>query len=147
MKAGLYSWRMVSLTDPALEKIKAERFQEMQERLGKKEVNEVEIEVTDANFRQEVIEKSKSLPVVVDFWASWCMPCLTLGPVLEKLAKKFDGRFVLAKANVDKNQATSAQYAVSSIPSVKFFKNGQITDEFVGVLPEEQVEQWLQKNL
>ncbi|RLJ05421.1 MAG: thioredoxin [Candidatus Aenigmatarchaeota archaeon] len=105
------------------------------------------IEVTDNDFQEKVVELSERLPVVVDFWAVWCTPCLLLGPVLEKLADEYDGKFILAKVNVDQSPATSQKYGIMSIPSVKMFKNGKIVDEFVGALPEPAVRQWLDKNL
>lgn len=107
----------------------------------------MEIEVNDNNFNENVIEKSKEVPVVVDFWAQWCAPCLILKPVLEKLAKEFDGKFILAKANVDQTRNQAQQYGVRGIPSVKMFKNGKIIDEFVGAMPEDMVKNWLNKNL
>ena len=107
----------------------------------------MEIEVNDENFEKEVIEKSKEIPIVVDFWAEWCMPCNMLGPVLEKLAKEYDGKIILAKANVDNAGTKSGEYGVSGIPAVKMFKNGEVVDEFVGALPEDQIKEWLDKNL
>jgi putative thioredoxin len=107
----------------------------------------MEIEVTDANFQEEVIEKSKKTPVLVDFWASWCGPCMMLKPVLEKIAKEYDGKFVLAKAVTDDNQDAAGKYGVMSIPSVKLFKNGEIVDEFVGAQPESTIKQWLDQKL
>ena len=106
-----------------------------------------EIEVNDSNFEDDVIEQSKKVPVVVDFWASWCMPCLMLSPILEKLAREYNGKFVLAKMNVDEGRLTSQKYGVMSIPSVKMFRNGKVTSEFVGAIPEPAVRQWLEKNL
>jgi len=115
----------------------------------KKEENrsEIEIEVNDENFQQEVIEKSKKVPVVVDFWAGWCMPCMMLAPILEKLAHEYNGKFVLAKLNVDNAPITAQSYGVMSIPTVKMFKDGKVVDEFVGAMPEEMVRAWLDKNL
>ncbi len=106
-----------------------------------------EIEVNDENFQEKVIEQSKKVPVVVDFWASWCSPCLMLGPILEKVAKDYEGKFVLAKVNVSESQMMAGKYEVRSIPNVKLFKNGEAVDEFVGALPEEAVKEWLDKNL
>ena len=107
----------------------------------------MKINVNDSNFEKEVIEKSKETPVIVDYWATWCTPCLMLGPTLEKLAKEFEGKVILAKLNVDENPVTSQTYAVMSIPSVKMFKDGKIVDEFVGALPEEMVKPWIEKNI
>lgn len=106
-----------------------------------------EIEVNDNNFQEKVIEQSKKVPIVIDFWASWCMPCLMLSPILEKLAKEYNGKFILAKLDVGKNQELAQKYGVMSIPSVKMFKNGEIVDEFVGALPKTNVKEWLDKNI
>jgi len=107
----------------------------------------MEIEVTDVNFENEVIEKSKTTPVLVDFWASWCGPCVILKPVLEKLATEYEGKFILAKAETDKNPEQSSKYGVMSIPSVKLFKNGKVIDEFVGAQPEATIKEWLDQKL
>ncbi|MDP6670407.1 MAG: thioredoxin [archaeon] len=107
----------------------------------------MEVNVNDSNFEKEVIEKSNEIPVLVDFWAGWCMPCLMLKPILEKIAKEYDGKFVLAKLNTDENPATSSKYGISSIPDVRIFKNGEVAGGFVGALPEESVKQWLDKNI
>ncbi len=137
----------VFLPDSDVERIKAAKLRKMREQMRQSEVKKLEIEVNDGNYQKEVIEKSKNVPVAVDLWATWCMPCLELSPILEKLAKKFNGKFVLAKANVDESRAASAKYAISCIPAVKMFKNGKVTDEFIGALPEPTVEQWLRKNI
>ncbi len=105
------------------------------------------IEITDSEFQEKVIKQSSEIPVVVDFWAPWCMPCLMLGPALEKLAKEYDGKFLLAKLNLEGNQATAQKYGVMSIPAVKMFRKGEVVDEFVGALGESTVRQWLEKNL
>ena len=107
----------------------------------------MKIDATDQSFEDEVIKKSETVPVVVDVWAPWCMPCNMLGPVLEGVAEKNEGKFVLVKINVDENPTTSAKYEVRSIPLVKLFKSGKEVDEFVGALPESEVEKWLEKNM
>lgn len=96
-------------------------------------------------FSRVVIEGSRQVPVVVDFWAAWCGPCKVLKPLLEKLAEEFQGKFLLAKVDADRNQALAGQYGVRGIPSVKAFVNGEIVDEFSGALPESQVREFLDR--
>jgi putative thioredoxin len=92
-----------------------------------------------ADFQEKVLEASKRVPVLVDFWAEWCAPCRVLKPVLEKLAGEYGGRFMLAKVNSDQNQELAARCGVRGIPSVKAFVNGEMVNEFTGALPESQV--------
>lgn len=125
-----------------LEKTKKESMKNLSEDRIK-----VEIEVSDNDFEKEVIGKSIKIPVIVDFWASWCMPCMMLGPILKKIAEGYREKFILAKVNVDENPETSIRYKISGIPAVKMFKNGKVIDEFVGALPEAEVLEWLNKNL
>jgi len=99
------------------------------------------------DFNNEVIERSAKLPILVDFWAEWCGPCKTLGPILERVAAESNGRWALAKVDTELHREVSAQYNIRSIPSVKLFVEGKVAAEFVGALPEPAVRQWLKKNL
>lgn len=117
------------------------------EKLKKRYLGGGEMDVTDSDFQEKVIEKSKEVPVVVDFWAEWCAPCKMLSPVLEKVEKDYDGKFVLAKANVDEAKKTAQKYGIRSIPSVKIFKDKEVVGEFIGAIPEDAVKDWLEKNL
>jgi putative thioredoxin len=104
-------------------------------------------DVSAAEFDTEVVEASKQVPVVVDFWAPWCGPCRALGPILEKLALEYDGKFKLAKVNSDHNLTLSTEYGVRGIPAVKAFVGGEIVDEFTGALPESSVRRFIERLL
>lgn len=101
------------------------------------------IDVTDATFQTEVIDRSSTTAVVVDLWAPWCGPCRTLGPILEKVVDATAGKVVLAKVNVDENPAISQAFNAQSIPAVFALKAGQVVDGFVGAYPEHVVEQFV----
>ena len=105
------------------------------------------IDVTVQNFEAEVIAASMQTPVLVDFWATWCGPCKSLGPVLEQLEAEYDGRFKLAKIDSDKEQELAAAFGIRSIPTCILMKNGQPVDGFAGALPAGQVRQFLDKHV
>jgi putative thioredoxin len=101
------------------------------------------IDTTTARFEADVVHASSERPIIVDFWAPWCQPCKQLGPILEKLANEYNGRFTLAKVNVDENQEVAAAFGVQSIPYVAAVRDGRLAAEFVGVYPEEKLREWL----
>jgi putative thioredoxin len=98
------------------------------------------VDVNEVTFEQEVLERSKQVPVVVDFWADWCGPCKQLSPALEKAEAAREGQVVLAKVDVDANQRLGALFQVQGIPAVKAFRDAKVVDEFVGALPPARVE-------
>lgn len=104
------------------------------------------VEVTRDNFHQ-VMDASHQVPVLMDFWASWCQPCQVLMPVLARLAEEYRGKFLLAKLNTEEDQELAAQFGIRSIPTVKLFRDGQPVDEFMGALPEPEVRKFLDKHL
>lgn len=103
------------------------------------------LEFNDNNFETLALKSDK--PVIVDFWAEWCGPCRMVGPVVEEIAKEFDGKAVVGKLNVDNNPQVSAKYGIRSIPTILFFKNGQVVDKQVGAVPKHVLTQKLQAQL
>ena len=107
--------------------------------------NSVIIEVITENFMSDVIERSKETPVIVDFWAPWCEPCKQLTPVIEKIVKEKNGNVILAKMNIDESPEVAQQLKIQSIPAVMAFNDGQPVDGFIGVQPEKNIEEFINK--
>ncbi len=103
------------------------------------------LEVTDANFDQIVLQSD--VPVMIDFWAAWCGPCRALAPIVDEVAKAYEGKIKVAKMDVDKNSATPQRYGVRGIPTLLVFKGGQVREQIVGYVPKEAIEKALDKNL
>jgi len=103
--------------------------------------------VTDSTFQSEVIEASKTQPVMVDFWAEWCRPCLALAPTVAEIAKDYAGKLKVLKMNVDENINTPGQFNIRGIPTLLLFKGGQIAEQIVGALPKDQITKALARHL
>lgn len=103
--------------------------------------------VTDSTFQAEVLDASKTQPVLVDFWASWCRPCLMLAPTVAEIATAYAGKLKVMKMNVDENQNFPFKYNIRGIPTLLIFKGGQVADQLVGALPRDQIEKVLQRHI
>ena len=101
------------------------------------------LEVSDATFDQEVLKSEQ--PVLVDFWAVWCGPCKAIAPAIDALAAKYAGQLNVAKVNVDQNGATPSRYGIRGIPALLFFKGGKVADQIVGYVPQDVIEEKVQK--
>jgi thioredoxin 1 len=99
-------------------------------------------EFTDANFQKDVLESDKL--TMVDFWAEWCGPCRAIGPVVEELAKQYEGKVNIGKVNVDTNSQVSTNFGITSIPAILFFKNGQVVDKQIGAVPKSVLDKKIQ---
>ena len=95
------------------------------------------LEITDANFQEVVLNSEK--PVLVDFWATWCGPCRTIGPIVDELATELEGKAVIGKVNVDSNSESPQTYGIRNIPALLIFKNGEVVDKLVGAVPKSQL--------
>ena len=103
------------------------------------------VALNDADFAKEVVESG--LPVLVDFWATWCGPCQTMGPIVDNLADEYDGKVKVMKCNVDSNPLTPSKFGIRGIPTLLLFKKGEVVDRIVGAVPKGQVDELLKKAL
>jgi thioredoxin 1 len=103
------------------------------------------LEINDSNFKSEVIDSE--MPVLVDFWAPWCGPCRMVAPVLEELAKEYDGKVKVVKLNVDESPNTATEFGIRSIPTLILFKDGKVSEQTIGVQSKENLKQMVEKSL
>ena len=105
----------------------------------------MEIKVNDGNFEDQVLKSE--LPVLVDFWAEWCAPCSMIAPVVEEIARKYDGKLRVCKLNVDEGPNTASRYGIMAIPSLLIFKSGEVVDKIVGVVPKKTLEEKIRPHI
>jgi len=105
------------------------------------------VDVGDADFAREVIERSRELPVIVDFWAPWCGPCRSVAPIVDDLANQYAGKIKVAKINVDESTEVATRYQITSIPTFLLFKDGQVADRVLGALPKSEFIKLIDRNL
>lgn len=103
------------------------------------------LQLTDSNFKKEVLESN--LPVLVDFWATWCVPCKMIAPIIDELAKEFDLKMKIAKLDVDNNSRTATLYGIMSIPTLMFFKNGKVIEQVVGMINKQELKRKIEENI
>ncbi len=136
--------------DKEIERIKRKKLKELMNKFNVEKNTEKlpsVIKVNDQNFEEKVIGLSKKVPVIVDFYADWCMPCKILSPILEKIVKENSGKIVLAKVNVDEARIIAGEFGIMSVPTVILFKDGKPIDSFVGALPEPYIREWLDERV
>lgn len=105
----------------------------------------MEVKVTDANFKEEVLDSK--LPVLVDFWADWCGPCLMVTPIVKEIAEEYKGKLKVCKLNVDEGHNTASRYDIASIPTLAVFKNGSVADKIVGAVPKAELKKLIKPHL
>jgi len=103
--------------------------------------------VTDSSFQSDVIDASKTQPVMVDFWAEWCRPCLMLAPTIGEIATAYAGKIKVVKLNVDENTASAGKFNIRGIPTLLIFKGGQVAEQVVGAVPRDQIEKAVQRQI
>jgi thioredoxin 1 len=103
------------------------------------------VHLTDGNFKSEVLDSET--PVLVDFWATWCGPCRAIAPLIEELAREYDGKIKVGKVDVDENPRTASQYGIMSIPTLMFFKKGKISEQVVGALNKAELKKRIESHL
>lgn len=133
---------MQKLNDDELERIKREKLRKLLEKMerGEKKMEDVK-HLTSRNFQEEVIESE--IPVIIDFWAEWCMPCKIVAPIFEELAKEYAGKMKFAKVNVDENPDLAATFGIHSIPTFLIFHKGKVVEKLVGAMPKDHFKKFI----